>query len=91
MAADASTESDARARHGFRSALSHRDFRWLTAGLAISSIGGWAYNVALYAYVYAATGSPGWAAATTLGRFVPSMLFSAYGGVVAERVNAADC
>lgn len=81
------TDAPASEKRGFRAALAHRDFRWLTAGLAISAIGSWAYNVALYAYVYEATGSAGWAAATTLGRFVPSMLFSSYGGVVAERIE----
>lgn len=29
--------------------------------------------------------SPGWAAATTIGRFVPALLLGSYGGVVAER------
>lgn len=82
-----STDMPASEKHGFRAALAHRDFRWLTAGLAISAIGSWAYNVALYAYVYEATQSAAWAAATTLGRFVPSMLFSSYGGVVAERLE----
>nr|WP_274387474.1 MFS transporter [Salsipaludibacter albus] len=63
------------------------DYRWLVIGLAISSIGSWAYNVALYVYVYETTQSAGWAAAVTIGRFVPSMLLSSYGGVVAERIE----
>lgn len=82
-----STTTDAPTPRGFRGAFAYRDFRWLTTGLAISAIGTWAYNVALYAYVYEATQSAGWAAVTTLGRFVPSMLFSSYGGVVAERLE----
>ena len=81
------TKTDASTARGFRHALAHRDFRWLTAGLAVSSIGIWAYNVALYVYVYEATQSAAWAAATTVGRFVPSMLFSSYGGVLSERVE----
>ncbi len=72
---------------GIRAALAYRDFRWLVTGLAASSVGSWAYNVALYVYVWDATGSATWAAATTLGRFVPALLFSTYGGVVAERVE----
>ncbi len=69
----------------FRSVLRRRDFRWLALGLGLSSVGVYAYHVALYALVYEATRSPSWAAATTLGRFVPSLLFSSYGGVLAER------
>lgn len=74
-------------RRGVRSALRHPDFRWLVAGLAVSAIGSWAYNVALYVYVYEATQSAAWAAATTLGRFVPSLLFGSYAGVLAERIE----
>lgn len=72
-------------RRGFRAALAYPDVRWLVVGLSVSSIGSWAYNVALYVYVYETTRSAGWAAATTLGRFVPSLLLSSYGGVIAER------
>jgi len=74
-------------KHGFRAALSYPDFRWLVIGLSVSSIGSWAYNVALYVYVYEQTQSAGWAAATTLGRFVPALLFGSYGGVIAERIE----
>lgn len=70
---------------GFRAVLAVHDFRWLITGLALSSIGSWAYNVALYVYVFEVTDSAGWAAATTIGRFVPSLLLSSYAGVVAER------
>jgi predicted MFS family arabinose efflux permease len=55
------------------------------AGHAVSAIGSWAYNVALAVFVYEATGSAAWVAAASLGRFVPSLLFSPYGGVIAER------
>ena len=68
-----------------RAALAYRDYRWLVTGLAVSSVGTWAYNVALYVYVYDATGSPGWAAATSIGRFVPALLISSFSGIVAER------
>jgi len=70
---------------GYRSALRHRDLRLLFGALVISATGTWAYNVALLAYVYDRTHSLGWVAAAGLGRFVPSLLLSPYGGVVAER------
>lgn len=76
---------DGRRHDGIRAALGYRDCRWLVLGLAVSSTGVWAYNVALYVYVWEVTNSPAWAAATTLGRFVPAFLVSAYSGVVAER------
>lgn len=72
-------------KRGFRHALAVRDFRWLSLGLAVSMIGSWAYNVALYVYVFEVTNSAAWAAGTTLGRFIPSLILSTYGGVVAER------
>ena len=70
---------------GYRSALRHRDLRLLFGGLVISATGSWAYNVALLAYVYDRTHSLGWVAGAGLGRFLPSLLLSPYGGVVAER------
>jgi MFS family permease len=68
-----------------RSALHHRDLKLLFGGLVISASGSWAYNVALLAYVFDRTHSLGWVGAAGLGRFVPALLFSTYGGVVAER------
>jgi MFS family permease len=70
---------------GYRSVLRRRDARLLFGGLLVSSTGTWAYNVALLAYVFERTGSLGWVAAAGLGRFIPALVFSAYGGVVAER------
>ncbi|HWC85007.1 MAG TPA: MFS transporter [Solirubrobacteraceae bacterium] len=72
---------------GYRSALSHRDLRLLLGGLVISATGNWAYNVALLAYVFERTHSLGWVAAAGLVRFVPALLLSAYGGVIAERTE----
>src|SRR2546421_7938846 len=68
-----------------RSALRHRDLKLLFGGLVISASGSWAYNVALLAYVFDRTHSLGWVGAAGLGRFVPALLFSTYGGVVADR------
>jgi hypothetical protein len=65
--------------------LRHRDFRILMGAFATSAIGSWAYNVALVVWVFGETRSPVWVGATTICRFVPALLFSAYGGVVAER------
>jgi Major Facilitator Superfamily/Cyclic nucleotide-binding domain len=75
----------ARYTDGFRSALRHRDLRLLFGGLVISASGSWAYNVALLAYVFDRTHSLGWVGAAGLGRFVPALVFSTYGGVLAER------
>ena len=65
--------------------LRHRDFRLLITSFSISFAGSWAYNVALAVWVYEQTGSAAWVGAATVGRFVPSLLFGAYGGVLAER------
>lgn len=82
-----STDAGEKKKHGFRAALSYPDFRWLVIGLSVSSIGSWAYNVALYVYVYEQTQSAAWAAGTTLGRFIPALIFGTYGGVIAERIE----
>jgi CRP-like cAMP-binding protein/predicted MFS family arabinose efflux permease len=68
-----------------RAPFRHRDFRLLTAGLAISQTGDWLYNVALLVLVLRATGSPAWVAAAGVVRLVPYVLFGTLGGVVADR------
>jgi MFS family permease len=72
---------------GYRSALGQRDLRLLLGGLVVSSTGSWAYNVALLAFVFARTHSLGWVGAAGLVRFIPCLIFSAYGGVIAERTE----
>jgi len=72
---------------GYRSALSARDLRLLLGGLAISSTGTWAYNVALAAFVFDRTHSFGWVAAAGLVRFLTALALSPYGGVIAERTE----
>ena len=67
------------------SSLRHRDFRLLMGAFTGSAIGSWAYNVALAVWIFQETGSASWVGAATIGRFVPALLFSAYGGVIAER------
>lgn len=70
---------------GLTTALRHRDFRYFIAAFTTSSIGSWAYNVALVVWLLDETGSAGWIAAATVCRFVPSLVMSAYGGVIADR------
>lgn len=69
----------------YRGALRHRDFRWLLAGLSVSSAGDWLYNIALVVYVFDQTQSTGWVAAASVARLAPYVLLSAYGGVIADR------
>jgi DHA3 family macrolide efflux protein-like MFS transporter len=59
----------------------------LFGGLLISATGSWAYNVALLAFVYDQTHSLGWVGAAGLARFVPQLVLSVYGGVIAERTE----
>ena len=70
---------------GLFSSLKHRDFRLLMLAFTGSSIGTWAYNVALIVWIFDETGSATWVGAATIVRFVPAVVFSAYGGVIAER------
>lgn len=72
-------------RPGLFTSLKHRDFRLLMAAFTASAIGSWAYNVALAVWIFDETGSAAWVGAATIGRFVPALLFSAYGGVLADR------
>jgi MFS family permease len=70
-----------------RAALRHRGFRWLLAGMAVSQLGDWLYNVALVALVYDRTHSPMWAGITTAARIVPFVVAGPLGGVVADRFD----
>jgi MFS family permease len=79
------THSKKKDKRGLTATLRHRDFRLLITSFSISFAGSWAYNVALAVWVYEQTHSAAWVGAATVGRFVPSLLFGAYGGVLAER------
>lgn len=70
---------------GYRSVLAKRDVKLLFSGLVISATGSWAYNVALLAFIFDRTHSLGWVGAAGLVRLTPQLLFSIYGGVLAER------
>jgi len=89
MAADAAvaTAPERKAKVGYRSLFRIRDYRLLFAGLVTSQSGSWAYNVALVVYVFNATHSPAWVAGASMARFLSMLLSSAFGGVVADRVE----
>ena len=70
-----------------RSALRYPAFRSLLAGLAISQVGDWLYNLALVAMVYQRTHSAVWAGITTAARVVPIVALGPLGGVVADRFD----
>jgi MFS family permease len=66
-------------------ALRHRNFARLLVGQAVSGAGNWAYNVALAVYVFDLTHSVAWVGAAYVGRLIPSLVFSPYSGVLADR------
>ena len=72
---------------GYRSVLAEHDVRALFSALLISTTGNWAYNVALLAFVFDRTHSLGWVGAAGFARFVPQLILSVYGGVLAERTE----
>ena len=74
-------------RRGFLAALSHRDYRLLFAGRAISSTGDWLYNVALLVFVFERTGSAAWVAATTVVKLAPVIPLGPIGGALADRYD----
>ena len=78
--------SEAR-RGALRAALRHRDFRLLVGSQAISATGDWLYGVALLVYVYDRTHSATWLAAASILRFLPYVLLSTFGGVLADRYD----
>jgi MFS family permease len=85
--AEVEGQPEKRAKAGYRSLFGIRDYRLLFAGLVTSQSGSWAYNVALVVYVFNATHSPAWVAAASMARFLSALLSSAFGGVVADRVE----
>jgi len=71
--------------HGLRAVLRRRDLRILFGAATISLTGSWAYSVALATFVFERTHSLTLVGVASLARFVPALLLSAYGGVLAER------
>lgn len=78
-----------RRRASYRHALRSHDLRRLLLGNAISGTGSWSYAVALTVFVFERTHSLEWLSALAFARFVPAMLSSAYGGLLAERFERA--
>ncbi len=76
-----------RPRIGPRQVLRRRDFRWLLLSFGISRLGDFLYTVALVVYIYDRTGSAAWVAAATLARFVPYVVVSPLGGLIADRYH----
>jgi MFS family permease len=70
-----------------RAALAYPAFRSLLAGLAVSQVGDWLYNLALVTLVYQRTGSALWAGAATAARVVPMVVLGPFGGVLADRFD----
>lgn len=70
-----------------RAALRHPGFRWLLAGLTVSQVGDWLYNLALVTMVYEGTHSALWAGVATAARVVPMVVLGPFGGVVADRFD----
>jgi MFS family permease len=64
-----------------------RDFRLLLGATAISATGDFLYGVALFVYIYDRTHSAGWIAAANIVRFLPYVLFSTFGGLIADRYD----
>ena len=73
-----------------RSALGSPSFRSLLAGLAVSQVGDWLYNLALVTLVYQRTGSALWAGAATAARVIPMVALGPVGGVIADRFGRRE-
>jgi len=76
-----------RPRIGAWEVLRRRDFRWLLLSFGISRLGDFLYTVALIVYIFDRTGSAAWVAAATLARFVPYVVVSPLGGLIADRYH----
>lgn len=70
-----------------RTALGYRDFRRLLAGLAVSQLGDWLYNLALVALVFERTHSAAWVGVTTAARVVPFVVLGPLGGALCDRLD----
>ena len=66
-------------------ALRHRDFRWLGIATLISIVGTQMQNVGIDWHIYVLTRSPLALGSVGLVRVLPIILFSIWGGVVADR------
>jgi MFS family permease len=71
----------------FRGAFANRDLRLLLGAHTVSAAGQSLHSVALIVFVFQQTGSLTWVAAAAALRLLPYVLFSAFGGVVADRYD----
>lgn len=69
------------------SAFRHRNYRLWYSGQLVSLIGTWMQNTAQGYLVYQLTQSPAFLGYVGFAAGVPSILFTLYGGVVADRVS----
>jgi MFS family permease len=77
-------------RGSYRAALRRHDLRLALSALLVSQIGSWAYATALTVYIWDRTHSTGWVAAVALSSLLPALVFSPYGGVLADRFERRD-
>lgn len=75
------------ARGSARAALAHRDFRVVFLGSMASNIGTWMQNVALGAFAYQLTKSPGYVALLGFAQLGPMLLLSIVGGLLADTID----
>jgi MFS family permease len=68
-------------------ALRHRNFRFFWTGHAVSVVGTWMQNIAVFWLIYRLTDSPFILGLTGVAFFLPILCFSVFAGVVADRVN----
>ena len=74
-------------RAGVMTALKHRNYRLFWFGNLISLTGDWMDQVALNWLVITVTGNPVMLGVVNLGRGIPIMVFSMFGGVMADRYD----
>lgn len=75
------------AERGWLRALRHHEFRVFWAGNFVSNIGSWMQNVAQGWLVLQLTNSPLWLGIVGFVQQAPSLLFSLYAGVLADRTD----
>jgi CRP-like cAMP-binding protein/predicted MFS family arabinose efflux permease len=69
----------------YRDVLRQRDFRLLLISFLVDQIGSWSFSVVLVVEVYERTHSTFYIAALSACRWIPGLLLSGYGGVIADR------
>ena len=70
---------------GWFRALRHGEFRFFWSGNLVSNIGSWMQNVAQGWLVLQLTNSPFWLGMVGFAQQIPALVFSLFGGVIADR------